>query len=401
MSATWPTVALAEVLSPAVRERQVDPSAEYPLLGVRLAGQGPFHRETVLGTQTSAARLYEVKAGDFIYSRLFAWRGAFGLIEPELDGHFVSNEFPTFTPIDERIDPKYLRYWFRLPDVLRRVEADCSGSTPLTRNRYKEQYFFALKIPLPPLDEQRRIVSRIEELAAKVGEARGLRTQAMKEVDAVRASAANDLFSDTNMKGVPVIELEHIAEIRAGVTLGRKLIGETIRLPYLRVANVQDGRLDLRVLKEVEIYPDERQKWSLCRGDLLLTEGGDWDKLGRGTVWQDEVPDCIHQNHIFRVRVDQTRFDPWYVSALMSSPRGKEFFQAASKQTTNLASINQRQLKSFPIFALSLGRQRAILTELETLQAKVQAVESMQTETAAELDAMLPAILDKAFKGEL
>src|SRR5690606_31169905 len=99
----------------------------------------------------------------------------------------------------------------------------------------------AIRVPLPPLDEQRRIVARIEELVAKVGEARGLRAQAMKEVEVVRASAANDLFSDANMKGVPVIELEHIAEIRAGVTLGRKLVGETIRLPYLRVANVQDG----------------------------------------------------------------------------------------------------------------------------------------------------------------
>ena len=78
MRATWPSVALGEVLAPVVRGEQVDPSSEYRLLGVRLDGQGPFHRETVLGTQTSAARLYKVKTGDFIYSRLFAWRGAFG-----------------------------------------------------------------------------------------------------------------------------------------------------------------------------------------------------------------------------------------------------------------------------------------------------------------------------------
>lgn len=256
-------------------------------------------------------------------------------------------------------------------------------------------------IPLPSLDEQRRIVARIEELAAKVEEARVLRGRVLDEMDAIRASAANDIFSDASMTGAPTIELEHISEIRAGVTLGRKLTGKTIHLPYLRVANVQDGHLDLRVLKEVEIYPKEREKWMLRRGDLLLTEGGDWDKLGRGTVWQDEVPDCIHQNHIFRVRLDQTRFDPWYVSALMSSPRGKEFFQAASKQTTNLASINQRQLKSFPIFDLPLDRQRAFVSELDALQSKVNMVKALQTETAAELNAMLPAILDKAFKGEL
>lgn len=164
---------------------------------------------------------------------------------------------------------------------------------------------------------------------------------------------------------------------------------------------MQDGRLDLGLVKEVEIYPEECEKWGLRRGDLLLTEGGDWDKLGRGTVWQGEVPNCIHQNHIFRVRLDQTKFDPWYVSALMSSPRGKAFFQSASKQTTNLASINQRQLKSFPIFDLPLDRQRAIVANLAALQAKVDKVENLQSETAAELDAMLPAVLDKAFKDEL
>jgi type I restriction enzyme, S subunit len=203
------------------------------------------------------------------------------------------------------------------------------------------------------------------------------------------------------MKGVPVIALGHVAEIQAGVTLGRKLVGRTVRLPYLRVANVQDGRLDLRVVKEVEVHPEEQEKWLLREGDLLLTEGGDWDKLGRGTVWQNEVPSCIHQNHIFRVRLDSTRFNPRYVSSLISSPRGKEFFQAASKQTTNLASINQRQLKSFPIFDLPLGRQCAIIVELDALQSKLDSVKALQAETAAEIDAMLPAILDKAFTGKL
>jgi len=371
----------------------------YRQLGVRLWGQGAYEREPVDGSLTKYQQLFRAERGDIVVNKIWARNGSVAVVDEALSGCHGSNEFPMFSPIPERLDPRWMHWVTKTRNFWAQCEQKSQGTSG--QNRIKPERFLDVEIPLPPLDEQRRIVARIEELAAKVGEARGLRTQAMKEVDAVRASATNDLFSDTNMKGVPVIELEHIAEIRAGVTLGRKLIGETIRLPYLRVANVQDGRLDLRVLKEVEIYPDERQKWSLRRGDLLLTEGGDWDKLGRGTVWQDEVPDCIHQNHIFRVRVDQTRFDPWYVSALMSSPRGKEFFQAASKQTTNLASINQRQLKSFPIFALPLGRQRAILAELETLQAKVQAVESMQTETAGELDAMLPAIFNKAFKGEL
>ncbi len=93
--------------------------------------------------------------------------------------------------------------------------------------------------------------------------------------------------------------LEQISEIRSGVTLGRVLAGKTVRLPYLRVANVQDGRLDLSRIKEIEVLESEAEKWKLSSGDLLLTEGGDWDKLGRCAVWREEIPNCIHQNHIF------------------------------------------------------------------------------------------------------
>lgn len=141
MKSPWPMVRLGHVLRLVSRKTIVDPICEYRLLGVRLDGFGPFHRETVLGTETAATRLYEVKSGDFIYSRLFAWRGAFGVINDNLDGYYVSNEFPVFMPQADLIDARFLCLWFRLPDVLRRVEADCAGSTPLTRNRYNEQFF--------------------------------------------------------------------------------------------------------------------------------------------------------------------------------------------------------------------------------------------------------------------
>lgn len=199
----------------------------------------------------------------------------------------------------------------------------------------------------------------------------------------------------------PTKQLDEIAEIRSGVTLGRRLIGPTIRLPYLRVANVQDGYLDLAEIKEVEVLETEAEKWKLQQNDILLTEGGDWDKLGRGTVWREEIPDCIHQNHIFSVRARSETFVPEFISKLISSPIGKGYFQNASKQTTNLASINQRQLKAFPIFQPPLPEQRQIVAELDALQAEVDALKRLQAESAAELDALLPAILDRAFKGEL
>ncbi|MFB9951620.1 restriction endonuclease subunit S [Rhizobium puerariae] len=400
MMPPWPKARMGEI-APLVR-RPILPKAEelYREIGIRSFGKGVFHKAPITGLDLGSKRVFTVEPGDLLFNIVFAWEGATAVATEAERGMIGSHRFLTCVADSAKVDPSFLKYWFVHADGREQLLQASPGGAGRNRTLGTEK-LAAIHVPLPPLAEQHRIVARIEELTAKVEEARVLRGRVLDEMDAIRASAANDIFSDASMTGVPIVELEHISEIRAGVTLGRKLTGKTIHLPYLRVANVQDGRLDLRVLKEVEIYPEEHEKWMLRRGDLLLTEGGDWDKLGRGTVWQDEIPDCIHQNHIFRVRLDQTRFDPWYVSALMSSPRGKEFFQAASKQTTNLASINQRQLKSFPIFDLPLDRQRALVSELDALQAKVNAVKLLQTETAAEMDAMLPAILDKAFKGEM
>lgn len=160
----WPKVRLSELLSQIDRMEKVDSGTSYRLLGVRLEGNGPFVRETVTGTETSAGRLNRVQAGDFIYSRLFAWRGAFGIIADVHDGCFVSNEFPIFRA-DANLDIGYLARWFQLASVWRKVEESCTGSTPTTRNRFKEQFFFKLEIPLPPLSEQQAIVARLDALA--------------------------------------------------------------------------------------------------------------------------------------------------------------------------------------------------------------------------------------------
>jgi type I restriction enzyme S subunit len=144
MKNNWSSIRLSDVLKPVSRRISVHPTEEYQLLGIRLDGGGIFHRETKPGSQISATTLFRVKAGDFIYSRLFAWRGAFGVINTHLDGYCVSGEFPTFTPIAEKIDITYLQLWFRLPKTIEIVEADCTGSTPLTRNRFKENFILVM-----------------------------------------------------------------------------------------------------------------------------------------------------------------------------------------------------------------------------------------------------------------
>src|SRR5438132_8465694 len=168
MKHAWKKALLSELLEPVTRREPVQPFEEYRLLGIRLEGGGPFHRETKMGSQIRAPNLSRVSTGDFLYSRLFAWRGAFGCIGPDLDGCYVSDEFPTFVPVSGEIDIEFLRLWFRLPSTISKVEECCMGSTPLTRNRFKEPFFLGMEISIPPIEEQRRIVDFLTAIKIKV-----------------------------------------------------------------------------------------------------------------------------------------------------------------------------------------------------------------------------------------
>lgn len=162
----WPVSEIGDLLTRVDRREDVYPQSTYRLLGMRSQIGGPFLRETKSGAEISATRLSRVNAGDFIYSRLFAWQGAFGVISSDLDGCYVSNEFPLYSVDDNRLDPRFLSLWFGLPSTQRMVEEDCHGSTPGTRNRFKEGYFEKLLFPLPSLGEQHRIVARVARVAS-------------------------------------------------------------------------------------------------------------------------------------------------------------------------------------------------------------------------------------------
>jgi type I restriction enzyme S subunit len=175
----------------------------------------------------------------------------------------------------------------------------------------------------------------------------------------------------------PIVSLDELCDLCSGITKGRKIDSTvTVEVPYMAVANVQDGRLKLDNVKTIEATPEEIHRYLLLPGDLLLTEGGDPDKLGRGAIWNGEIETCIHQNHIFRARKASERVEMEYLARLMSSPYGKRYFFRQSKQTTGIASINMGQLKRFPVPLPPLEEQRRIaaildkVTALEDLSAK-------------------------------
>lgn len=165
-----------------------------------------------------------------------------------------------------------------------------------------------------------------------------------------------------------IAAFDEVAVVIGGVTKGRDLRDkQVVACPYLAVANVQRGYFRLEGLKSIEIAKDELPKYLVHEGDLLITEGGDWDKVGRTAIWHGGIETCLHQNHVFKARIPSEQLlKPW-VELVFNSGIGRDYFAGASKQTTNLASINMTQLRSFPLPIPPLEEQRRILEALTVL----------------------------------
>ena len=171
--------------------------------------------------------------------------------------------------------------------------------------------------------------------------------------------------------------LEDVAEIQTGLSKSASRQGEFVSLPYLRVANVQDGHFDLSEVKEIEVPKDAVERFRVRSGDVLLTEGGDFDKLGRGAVWRGQINDCVHQNHIFVVRPNTNKLDERFLAYQTQGPQGRAYFQSCSKQSTNLASINSSQLRQFPTSLPPLPEQRKIANILTTWDEALEKLDAL------------------------
>ncbi len=269
-------------------------------------------------------------------------------------------------------------------------------TTGATIPHVSKEILINLEIPLPPLEQQRFIADVLDKADAL----RKKRLAALAKLDDLLKSVFLDMFGDpvTNPKGWESTELSNVADAVSGVTKGRKLEGKkTVEVPYMRVANVQDGHLVLDEVKTIKVLPSDVEKYQLLPGDLLLTEGGDPDKLGRGTVWNGEVPNCIHQNHIFRVRITSDIILPEYLSTLIGSTRGKRYFLRAGKQTTGIATINKTQLKSFPLLLPPVELQKDYKRLIKRHSEQVDRLRN----NLKTFDDLFNSLQQRAFKGEL
>ena len=255
----------------------------------------------------------------------------------------------------------------------------------------------SLGVLLPPLEEQRRIAAVLD--AAEALQAK--RREALAKLDTLTQAIFIDMFGDpvSNSRGWRDDQvLADVAEVRSGITKGRKTRSDPLTaVPYLAVVNVQDGFIVLDPLKSIEATAAEIRKYSLKVGDILLTEGGDADKLGRGAVWDGQVNPCIHQNHVFRVRITDDNMSSEFLSLLLGSQRGKRYFLRMAKQTTGIASINLTQLRAFPL----LEPPRAVQEEFLNRLSSVQAVDERLRHSVDHLDTLFASLQQRAFRGEL
>ncbi|HYO72048.1 MAG TPA: restriction endonuclease subunit S [Archangium sp.] len=196
--------------------------------------------------------------------------------------------------------------------------------------------------------------------------------------------------------------LRSISDLQGGITKGQKRSpDERLRaVPYLRVANVQRGYLDLSEMKEIEATEAEIEELRLSRGDILFNEGGDRDKLGRGWIWQEELPLCIHQNHVFRARLYSREVEPKFVSHYANSA-GQRYFVEQGKQTTNLASINLTKLGNLPVPLPPAHEQRRIVAEIDDRLSLADAAAGAVAKDCRRAEKLRQAILKAAFAGEL
>ncbi len=253
--------------------------------------------------------------------------------------------------------------------------------------------FLDTTIPLPLLSEQRRIAVILD----KADELRTKRRQALAHLDTLTQSIFHSVFG-TPGDGWRTARLDDMCDVSSGITKGRKTAAEGLTdYPYLAVSNVQDRSLDMSVVKEIAVSAREAARYRLRRGDLLLTEGGDPDKLGRGTIWNDELPWCLHQNHVFRVRPRSVEAVPVYLSWHLASPEAKSYFLRMAKQTTGIASINKTQLSATPINLPPLELQQTFATRA----AAVERLKENHRKHPAELDTLFASLQHRAFKGEL
>lgn len=388
MSNAWPHVALTELVAQRRDAVKIESGVEYRLLGVRWYGEGAFHRETVTRETSKATTFYRVVPGQFIYNRLFAGKGSFGLVLPEFAGAFVSNEFPLFDTDTERFSAEYLNLYFQQRPVWDYVETVSTGTTA-SRNRWKESQFLAHHIPLPPLPVQERIV---EVIGAVDDQITALDAEA-EAAHVVLRRLRTELVRD---QGAPAVRADEAFEITMGRQRAPKYATGPYMTPYLRSANVGYGTLDLTDVLEMNFDPKEREVFGLVPGDVLVSEGSaSQSAVGMPAMWRGELPDPIcFQKTLMRYRAIEGVSVPGFVNhwCLWAYESGT-FLDIAGG--TNIKHITAMRAVRMPVRLPDVADQERIAAELDTMSEVVAATRAEAHRLRSVRAGLLAGLLDR------
>lgn len=377
---TWPKVALAELLRSASDPVRVQQHEHYPNFGIYSFGRGLFAKPPISGIQTSASTLYRVRAGNFIYSRLFAFEGSYGLVDDAFDGHFVSNEYPSFLIDRSRLEPGFLRAYFQFPKIWQVIAMGSQG-VGSRRIRVQPDKVLAHQIPLPPLHEQQALVARFDALSEKT-------RQVEAHLDAVERKAEHLLalrFRDA-IAGAP---MRPMAEVAPSV---RRPVEIDITKRYREVGARSFGK-GLFIKPEFDGAEATWQKpvW-IEAGDLVLSNIKAWE--GAIALARDKHDSCIASHRYITCVPDNTLARAGFLAYYLLSEDGLAKIGLASPGTVDRnRTLSLRNLGKIDVPLPTLAAQKTF----DRLQTEVAALKAQHTAIRQANAALLPATLERVF----
>lgn len=278
-------------------------------------------------------------------------------------------------------------------------------------------HYLGVNVALPPLPEQKRIATYLDASCAAIDQAVETKQKQLETLDALRKSIITPAVlsgldqsrtmqdtGNTWLASIPVgwklVALKRASETQTGITLGKTYEPPLIERPYLRAANVQDGYLDLDKITTIEIPEPLVSRYELQSGDVLMTEGGDLDKLGRGFPWEGQIPGCLHQNHVFAIRTNRRLLLSKFLAYVTASRYGRDYFEATGKRTTNLASTNSTKVGLFPIPLPPVEEQQIIVDYIDEKLEQARQVDAALTSQIATLTAYRKSLIHECVTGK-
>jgi type I restriction enzyme S subunit len=305
-------------------------------------------------------------------------------------GSFWASEHAVVATPDTDIHPTWFFYLLRAMDLGQYSQAAAQPGLAVER-------ILDLYVPVPPRTSQEAIAEFLDRECARIDDL-GSELRATRDV---LADAERRLIDDV-MPQPGTQRLGWYAEVRTGLTLGKSYpADQTSEFPYLRVANVQSDRIDLAEVKTVAVPEDEAARVRLALHDVLMTEGGDIDKLGRGAVWLNQIDPCLHQNHVFAVRTHAERLDPFFLAYATRTSAARQYFERTATRSTNLAATNSSKVRSWRLSVPSLSEQRSLVRRLDARLTKLYEARAELTAMMSSITAYRDALITEAATGRL